>query len=83
MINIISCPFLTVLFGPVYIIPDSYRRATSFLSDMGYHLHHAKALREETLLKLEGKSLRFIGDMKVTPYCCDAIRYSISDRPIR
>ena len=70
-----------LFLGPVYTIPDSYLYATIFLSDRGYHLHHAKAIRLETFHKLEGKSLRSVGDTKVTPYCCKATRYSVNDRP--
>ena len=53
--------------GPVYTIPDSYRRAAISLSDRGSRLHHATAIRYEMLLKSERKSLRFVGDVKVTP----------------
>ena len=69
--------------GHVCTITDSYRRPASFLSDRGHHLHHAKAIRCEKLLKREGKSLPSVCDMKVLPYCCNAIQYSIDDRPIR
>ena len=43
--------FRNVAFlSPVYTLPNSDRRAASFLSDRGYHLHHAKAIQYETLL---------------------------------